>query len=65
MPRPRRLPTVLTRADVVYLSPADNAAGPVWSRPHDANRTVMTVLCQEGLPCLPQRFGSCLLLVMV
>jgi len=27
---------------VVYLSPADNSAGPVWSRPHDVNRTVMT-----------------------
>ena len=27
---------------VVYLSPTDNSAGPVWSRPRDVNRTVLT-----------------------
>ena len=27
---------------VVYLSPADNSAGPVWSRPRDVNQTVLT-----------------------
>jgi len=27
--------------EVVYLSPADNSAGPVWSRPRAINRTVM------------------------
>jgi hypothetical protein len=26
----------------VSLSPAENAAGPVWSRPHDLPRTVLT-----------------------
>jgi hypothetical protein len=25
----------------VYLSPADNSAGPVWSCPRDVNRTVL------------------------
>jgi hypothetical protein len=28
---------------VVSLSPADNAAGPLWSQPRDVNRTVMTL----------------------
>src|SRR5438093_362377 len=27
---------------VVYLYPAENAAGPVWNRPRDVNRTAMT-----------------------
>src|SRR5215475_3459232 len=27
---------------VVYLSPADNPAGPVWSCPRDVNRTILT-----------------------
>jgi len=27
---------------VVYLRAAGNAAGPVWSRPRDVNRTVVT-----------------------
>jgi hypothetical protein len=27
---------------VVYLSPADNSAGPAWNCPRDVNQTVMT-----------------------
>jgi len=30
------------RQQVVYLSPAANSAGSVWSRPRDVNRPVMT-----------------------
>jgi hypothetical protein len=41
---------------VVSLSPADNAAGPVWSRPRDVNRTVMTSpigFSRPGPGCVP------------
>jgi transposase len=37
--------------EIVYLSPADNPAGPVWSRARDINRTVRTSLI--GLPSPP------------
>jgi hypothetical protein len=36
---------------IVYLRPADNPAGPVWSRARDINRTVRTALI--GLPSPP------------
>ncbi len=37
---------------VVYLYPADNAAGPSWSRPRDVNRTVVTshIECSRPRP---------------
>ena len=37
---------------VVYLHPADNAAGPSWSRPRDGNRTVVTshIECSRPRP---------------
>src|SRR2546422_826731 len=41
---------------VVYLSPAANSAGPVWSRPHDVNRTVMPShigFARPGPGCVP------------
>jgi transposase len=37
--------------EIVYLRPADNPAGPVWSRARDINRTVRTALI--GLPSPP------------
>ena len=39
---------------VVSLSPADNAAGPVWSRPRDGNQTVLTESMEKlGMQLFP------------
>src|SRR5262249_38692933 len=40
-PTPRTTTPPPPIAAVVYLSPADNSAGPIWNRPCDVNRTVM------------------------
>ena len=37
---------------VVYLSPADNSAGPVWSCPRDVNRTIRTAHLGSPRPSL-------------
>jgi hypothetical protein len=48
--REKRVSYRVLKRRVVYLSPADNSPGPVWSCPRDVNRNRTVLTSHIGYP---------------